>query len=366
MYYEKRRKRWRVVWQRDGQRATRSFETEREAKAFEAKLELGIADTTPSSLAALTFNDLAERWVRLYCKVEKSETQWACDEMQIKLHLSPSLGPLPVKGLKRLHLMAVKAEMREKVAHGKRHKLSPRTINAALGLAKTIMGWAVQQEIIGRNPFSDVKPLKQAARDYQWWNLGELRDYLERGAEYGVDPEMLRLVEVAAHTGLRAGELAGLRREHLDFQRKKIRVAQSYSLKIGKTLPTKNKGVEDVPMNSAVVRALEPKRFLKPTDAVFDLGLFRDLCWRFKQSAKVADVKPVRFHDLRHSYASNLAAAGVDVQTIQKLMRHKSLAMTQRYMHLSPDHLKGSTEVLCTQPARGESEESKSGAAKRI
>ena len=55
------------------------------------------------------------------------------------------------------------------------------------------------------------------------------------------------------------------------------------------------------------------------------------------------------FHTLRHSFASHLAMSGVDLNTIRELMRHKSLAMTQRYAHLSRDHKARAVDVLAGQ-----------------
>lgn len=365
MYYEKRRKRWRVVFERDGRRATKSFETERAAKAFEAELTLGVADTTPEQTARLTFEGLCVRWLREHCKAERSETQWAKDESRIKLHLLPSLGQVPVTKLQKGHLMALKSELQEKKAKGKKHLLSKRTANHVMVLAKGIMNWAVDQGIVGSNPFRTVKKLRIAEQDYDWWTVEELDQYLERGKELGFDPELLLLVETAMMSGMRRGELAGLLGKRLEFGRKRIKVVESFSFEIGRLVPTKGKTIDEIPMNSRLLAALEPKRFLKPDEPVFRRSLFPDLTHRFQASCEAAGVRVIRFHDLRHSFASNLAVAGTAATTIQKLMRHSSLQMTERYMHLHPDHLAGSTEVLCTQAARTENPKSKNWSAQR-
>ena len=68
----------------------------------------------------------------------------------------------------------------------------------------------------------------------------------------------------------------------------------------------------------------------------------------FKDAVDRAKIENFHFHDLRHTFASRLVMAGVDLRTIQALMGHKSINMTLRYAHLAPEHLKKAVEVLDT------------------
>jgi hypothetical protein len=99
-------------------------------------------------------------------------------------------------------------------------------------------------------------------------------------------------------------------------------------------------------MNGVVIAALSHARDLSSDESVFDVSLFGNARKRLERLAKRIGVKAIRFHDLRHTFASCLAMAGVDLMLIQKLMRHKSYQMTLRYAHLHPDQIKGATDVL--------------------
>ena len=74
---------------------------------------------------------------------------------------------------------------------------------------------------------------------------------------------------------------------------------------------------------------------------------------------KAAGIRRLRLHDLRHSFASHLVMSGVDLSTVQELMGHKSISMTQVYAHLTPEHkahavekLKFNTDVTKMSPAK--------------
>lgn len=349
---------YRVQWLEGGRRRSRSRPTEREAKRFAAELELGLADTAdgPSGLSPL-FSDYAERWLRDYCEVEKAESQHKLDRLNIDRHLVPALGTIRLSQLRKAHLVTLKSELARKPKRtskkggGDGKTLSPKSVNNILALAKKMLATAVDLDLLAANPFQGVKPLKIPERAFDFWTPAERDAFLAKAAP--LDPEFTRLVLVACHTGLRLGELAGLRRADLDFERGKVNVGRAFNVNLSKITPTKNKGIAEVPMNSAVRAALAELPRSSEGAQVFPTRLFWSARNRLGSLATKVGSRPIRFHDLRHTFASGLAMAGVDLMQIQQLCRHRSYQMTLRYAHLHPDHLRGATEVLCTPTARG-------------
>ena len=123
-----------------------------------------------------------------------------------------------------------------------------------------------------------------------------------------------------------------------------------YRIRILSVLNTKNGESRELPMNDIVYRTL------------LDIGKKADSPWVFckkngerygnvrkalEGARKRAGIVDFRFHDLRHTFASHLVMAGVDLKTVQELLGHKSFEMTLRYAHLSPEHKKAALDILC-------------------
>ena len=140
-------------------------------------------------------------------------------------------------------------------------------------------------------------------------------------------------VTVALHTGLRKGELLGLRWRDVDFEAGILTVERS-----------KHGEVKRVPMNSRVVEIL--KTLPRTSPHVFPPKQCQWISQVFPAIVRKANIPDFHFHDLRHSFASRLAMAGVDLLTIKELGGWKTLAMVLRYAHLSPDHKRAAVERL--------------------
>lgn len=147
------------------------------------------------------------------------------------------------------------------------------------------------------------------------------------------------IVTFALNTGCRRSEIYSLTWEHVDLKHGFIRIAES-----------KNGEARDIPINSTlavmfkgIVRRIDsPCVFVNPETGT----RYQDIKRSFATACRKIAVMDFRFHDLRHTFASHLVMAGVDLTTVSRLMGHKSLAMTLRYAHLAPDHLKRAVDLL--------------------
>jgi integrase len=149
----------------------------------------------------------------------------------------------------------------------------------------------------------------------------------------------------AAMTGLRQGELLGLRWRDVDWPAQKIRVVRPYVRGKFRT-PKSRKSSRAVPMADPVGRELELLYQASAYQAEDDLVFAHphtghplersQVSKRFKRALKRAGVREVRFHDLRHTFGTRCAAAGVPLRTLQAWMGHADIKTTMVYTHYAP------------------------------
>jgi integrase len=158
------------------------------------------------------------------------------------------------------------------------------------------------------------------------------------------DDQDAALFIVAAFTGLRMGELLELRWRRVSFERATVTVAASWSAGVV-TVP-KSRRPRTVPLATPaaaeLARLADRRWFAGPDDLVFGstLGDHLDssaLRRRLRRAQDAAGLRPLRFHDLRHSFGS-LVVREVDTATLKAWMGHAKLTTTERYLHSKPRH----------------------------
>jgi len=214
---------------------------------------------------------------------------------------------------------------------------------------------AVELEYLEINPFRRAKPLELPEQAFKFWTVPERDRFLTWVKDR--DLNVWEAVTLAVNTGLRLGEIEGLFRDCVDFDAQVITVKRQYNYRVKRLLETtKGKRIRQVPINEAVMEVLRSRQLLAPNQPIFSFRV-RDMGERIKLLARRAGVTPIRFHDLRHSFASHMAMAGVSLYDLMTILGHQDIKTTQRYMHLDPNHLKGLTDALVRKPVRNNQNE---------
>ena len=262
----------------------------------------------------------------------------------LRNHLLPRFGAL---GLDQIGRREIDAYVAELVSDG----VKPRTVNNRLTVLRRALMLAVEDGIIEAAP--RFRWLRVDDQPFDFLGFEEAARLLE-AAEPG---QWRTLVLVAMRTGLRRGELFGLRWDDVDLTTGRVHVCRSIVRgRVG--TPKSKSGTRWVPLASDAWEALRGWRHLR-SDLVFcqedGKPLTRGLIkWPLKRACRKAGLgREVTLHDLRHTFASHLAMRGRPLIEIQRLMGHATISMTLRYAHLSPDHCRDAVESLTDDAGAG-------------
>jgi integrase len=209
--------------------------------------------------------------------------------------------------------------------------IQPATLNRELSLLKHVFTKAIEWGKCKENPAKKVKRLKGEVKRVRFLMPDEVQKLLPNCVDY-----LKPIVTLAVHTGMRKGELFTLKWEQVNFEQGIITLHD-----------TKNGERRDIPMDETVKTTL--KEMERKGDYVFcnEQGeTFVRVQRSFEAAVKKSRIEDFHFHDLRHTFASNLLMEGEDLNTVRELLGHKDLTMTLRYAHLSPNHKTRAVNVL--------------------
>jgi integrase len=211
----------------------------------------------------------------------------------------------------------------EKWKAKRKEEVKPASVNREIALLKHMFSKAIEWDKVKESPAKKVKLLKGEVKRVRFLMPDEIQRLLSNCADH-----LKPIVTVALHTGMRKGELLSLQWYQVDFGQGIITL-----------IDTKNHERRDIPMNETVKATLG--QIERKGAYIFCNGdgkTFADVRTSFETALRKAGIEDFRFHDTRHTFASNLVMEGVDIMTVKELMGHKDLTMTLRYAHLAPNH----------------------------
>ncbi len=219
-------------------------------------------------------------------------------------------------------------------ASAKEYKRSGATINRYLATLSHMLNVAKKEwRLIEHNPVADISKKKESRGRTRFLSEDERTKLLEACKANGW-PQLHALVMLAITTGARRGELINLTWEAIDLKAGKAVVTETKNGE-ARTLPLVGKALE-------VLRELKLQGSAK-SEYVFPNpsghpGAFENFDHRWDEALTAAGIEGFRFHDLRHTCASYLAANGASLLEIADVLGHKTLAMVRRYSHLTQSH----------------------------
>jgi integrase len=280
-----------------------------------------------------TFSQAAEEWLRYVEHERACKPSTVADYRKMVRVLAETFGEELIEDV------TPESIERWKAAFTKRRKLSNRTLQKYLVTLHGIFKRATRVYGLPRNPVAQVERPRLPHRAGIDVLSREEVMALVRSAETEEDGV---LYLTAAFTGLRLGELLALRWEDVDFEADAIRVRRNFTA--GREGTPKSGRERAVPMTEEVAQALarhgRRERFMGDQDLVFcdplgrHLG-YKSLSRRYKEALERAELRELRFHDLRHTFGTH-AIRHADPREVMEWMGHADLATTQKYLAYKP------------------------------
>lgn len=294
--------------------------------------------------ARLTLADFLHRWLDEVVKPNVRPTTYLSYELMVRRHILPEIGAIRITKLTPARLQKFCADkLAGPRADGCEGHLSPRTVRYIHGVLRTALGQAVKWNIIGRNPTDAVVLPRREKKEMRPFSVKEAKALLKAVRE----DDHYALYYLAVSTGMRRGELLGLRWADVDFDAGTLRVSQSLVCLNGRISfqqPKTERSRRELELPAETVELLRRHRFKQIQDKLFfgpdyqDGGLVfaqpdgrpthpRNLVRHFKTAVRKAGLPPIRFHDLRHTFAS-IAIPAVGLKVASDILGHEDISTT--------------------------------------
>ncbi|BAR82929.1 DNA integration/recombination/invertion protein [Bacillus thuringiensis serovar tolworthi] len=318
------------------------YKTKKEAEKDVAKKITELHEGTFIQPSKVTVNTFLAEWIEAK-KINVKKSTY--DEYRgiIKNHLIPHLGEIKLEKLNGMHIQKFYNKLNE--------TLSANTINLVHTILSTSLNQAVKFKLIPFNPAKMVESPRKEKTSFHVWDEDEVKHFIKASQKSRYHIAYL----LAITTGMRMGEILGLRWQDVDLKNKTISINQTLSHDCKLILDTKTKQSKRLlPIDDGTTAALQKHKLrvkqekLKAGQAYYNLDLvvcsqLGNLVFRsqfhvnFKTYIAKADLKVIRFHDLRHTHATLLLKQGVHPKVVSERLGHKDVLITlNKYSHILP------------------------------
>ncbi len=336
------------------QKRKRGFKTKKAATDALKEVEVDMSRGNYVAPAKIRFSEYIYEWLKVK-SVSLSKQTIKLYEINIKIHVIPSLGNLQLDQIKSMHIQRFVSVLRDK-------GLADSTIKRVFSIVNTCLNYAVKMGILSVNEASKIERLKVNYKKMEIWNIEQINKFLKvaEGHRYH------SVFYIAIMTGLRQGELLGLRWEDVDLNRRVLHVRQilEHDGKSFKEGAKTKSSVRSIAISSSVKSLLleckdrlDSERDYLGTDYT-NLNLVmctekgtpihpRNLIRAFKELSEIAGLPKIRFHDLRHTHATLMIFQNEPMKLIADRLGHSKISTTMdTYGHLLPNMQRDASDRL--------------------
>ena len=325
------------------------------------KLKTAIQETQSldfSKTGQYTVDQWMDVWYENYAKIKVRPSSHQTYKGYIENHIKPNIGDIPLEKLTTLELqrlyktLLTKGRVDRLESKGQPRGLSPKTVRNIHQILSSALKLAQEQRIILTNPAEGCALPKVEHREMKTLPVEQLQSFLREAKDSGV----FELYYLELATGLRRGELLGLKWEDIDLEHGDLRVRRQIARINGRVVeaPLKTKNAyRTLPLAEDTVSILkEQKKKVGSSPWVFPSATGGPISpdsvlHMLHRVLKRAGLPKVRFHDLRHTFATLALQNGVDIKTVSGMLGHFSAGFTlDTYAHVTTSAQKAAANTM--------------------
>ena len=300
-------------------------------------------------IKSFTVGSWLEIWMENYAKIKLRPSMFKTSQGFLKNHIKPRIGSIPLAELTSLDLQKFYKHLLEggrvdRIEAKKKSKgLAPKTVRNIHQMICSAYNLAMEQKLVNRNPTQGCALPKVEHKEMKTLTADQMSAFFREAKETGV----YELYYLDLATGLRRGELLGLKWTDVDFGRGVLKIQRAISRQNGRVeeapLKTKN-AYRTLPLSADALDVLKAQKckvggskwvFPSPTGGLMSPDSVLHMLQRV---LKRAGLPRIRFHDLRHTFATMAVQNGVDVKTVSSMLGHYSAGFTlDTYAHVTTD-----------------------------